>query len=86
MDDKSLKQQSASYYIDINDNDKNKENDSCCNSKWVLVVDSPHRESKEQSLQHKQESFSLLNLVDSCFGTMVGRENLLPSFFHGSSL
>jgi len=27
MDDKSLKQQSASYYIDINDNDKNEEKD-----------------------------------------------------------
>ena len=49
MDDKSWKQQSPSYYIDINDNDKNKENDSCCNSKWVLVVESPHTESKESS-------------------------------------
>ena len=32
MNNKSLKQQSASYYIDINDNDKSRENDSC-NSK-----------------------------------------------------
>ena len=66
MNNKSLKQQSASYYIDINDNDKSRENDSC-NSKWVLVVDSPHRESKEQSLQHKQVFFALLSL----FSTLV---------------